>query len=184
MVARWSALTYGNIDGAYRYWALSALPALTRVTIVRDPLVPGSVTVVGATVTGGLSGGQITTIADYINGTFDGVGRRPINDILSVVSANVNTAPTLNITLTVASQYAADTAAQATAALIAYFGALPLGGTRTSSNAQGFVLVAGMYKTLMGLTGMVNVSGLPAADITLGQYDIYSPTINITVIPV
>ncbi len=184
MVSRWSALTYGNTDGAYRYWALTALPALTRVTIVRNPDVPAAITVVGATATGGLSGGQITTIADYINGITDNVGRRPINDVLTVSSAVVNNSPTLNITITVASQYATTIAAQATAALIAYFGTLPLGGTRIPPNTQGYVLVAGMYQTLMGLTGVINVSGLPSADIQLGALDIYSPTINVTVVSV
>lgn len=184
MVARWSALTYGNTDGAYRYWALTALPALTRMTVVRDPLVPAAITVVGATATGGLSAGQITTITDYINGTADNVGRRPINDILTVSSATTNNLPTLNLTITVASQYASSIAAQATAALIAAFGALPLGGTRIPPSTQGYVLTATIYQTIMNLTGVINVTGLPAADIQLGQLDIYSPTINITVVSV
>lgn len=184
MVGRFDALTYGNTDGAYKFWALQALPALTRVTIIRDPAVPASVTVVGATVTGGLSAGQITTIANYINGVTDGVGRRPINDILTVASAVAETLPALVLTLTVASQYQTTITADATAALIAMFGALPIGGKRLPTNTNGFVLVADMYTTLMSLPGMINVTGLPVTDIALTSLEIYTPAITINVVPV
>jgi uncharacterized phage protein gp47/JayE len=184
MIGRWSALTYGNIDGAYVYWALSALPALTRVTISRDAAVEGSVLVIGATSTGGLSGSDITTITDYINGTSDGVGRRPINDKLTVLSANVVTAPTLNITLQVYSPFAPAASATVTTALIDMFGQLRIGGKQLPGSSLGYVLLADMYATIMAQDGVINVTGLPAADILLGSLDIYAPVINITVIPV
>lgn len=182
-VGRWSALTYGNTDGAYKFWALTALPALTRVTITRDPLVQGSVSVIGATATGGLTAPQITTITDYLNGTVDGVGRRPINDILTVASATTDTTPALSITVAVASQFAGDAAARITAALIALFGALPIGGKKLPGSNIGYVLLADMYATIMAQTGVINVTGLPA-DIALAKFDVYSPAITVAVVSV
>jgi hypothetical protein len=183
MVGRWSALTYGNTDGAYTYWALTALPALTRLTITRDPLVQGSVNVIGATALGGLTAPQITTITNYIQGTVDNVGRRPINDILTVASATVDTTPALTITVACASQFATDAAARVKAALIAMFGAMPIGGKKLPASNIGYVLLADMYATVMAQTGILNVTGLPP-DIALGVFDVYTPAITVNVVPV
>jgi hypothetical protein len=183
MVARWSALTYGNTDGAYTYWALTALPALTRVTITRDPNVQGSVNVIGATALGGLTAPQITTISDFINGIVDNVGRRPINDILNVYSATTDTTPSIVATVACASQFAPDAAARVTAALIAMFGTLPIGGKKLPASNIGYALLADMYATTMAQTGIINVTGLPA-DVPLGALDVYTPAITVNVIPV
>lgn len=184
MIGRWSALTYGNTDGAYVYWALTALPALTRVSILRNPLLPGQITVVGATAVGGLTAPQITTITDYINGTADGVGRRPINDVLLVSSATVNLLPALNITVVVSSQYAGDAATRISTALTTLFGAISIGGQKLPGSNQGFALIASMYQTIMAQTGVINVTGLPATDVTLATLDVYTPTITVTVVSV
>jgi hypothetical protein len=183
MVARWSALTYGNTDGAYTYWALTALPALTRVTITRDPAVQGSVNIVGATALGGLTAPQIATITAFVNGTVDNVGRRPINDILGVFSATTDVDPAIVINVACSSQFAPDAAARVTASLIALNGSTPIGGKKLPGSNIGYVLLADMYATVMAQTGIVNVTGLPA-DVPLGALDVYSPPITVNVVPV
>lgn len=180
MIGRWSRLTYGNTEGAYRAWAFEALSALTRVVVLEGAL-DGHVRVIGATSTGGLTGGQITTISDYIHGVTDGVGRRPINDVVSVESATSKTTPTLNLTVTCDSAFAADAAGRVQVALTALFGALAIGGEIISPSTVGFVFASRIYSTIMALTGIRNVSGVPS-DISMGSTEIYTPTINVTVI--
>jgi uncharacterized phage protein gp47/JayE len=183
-VGRFDTLTYANTDGAYRAWALAALPALTRVAIPPTPG-DGTVLIIGATALGGLTGAQITTIANYIQGVTDGVGRRPINDVVTVASANVNSGTPVTMTVTCASQYASDVAARITSALIALFGAMPIGGKIIAGTTVGRVLLADLYATVMSQTGVINVAfASPTADVILAQYDIFNPAISVTVLPV
>jgi uncharacterized phage protein gp47/JayE len=180
MLGRWDRLTYGNTEGAYRAWALEALPELTRVAVSFGA--SGAVTVIGATATGGLTGPQISTITDYMNGATDGVGRRPVNDVLTVASATTITTPAVTATITVSSPYSADAIARVTAALIALFGLIPLGGI-VLPGQPGKILLSDLYKTVMAQQGVVNVVFTsPVADITLAVTDIYSPTIALTMI--
>jgi hypothetical protein len=180
MIGRWSRLTYSNTEGAYRAWALEALPSLTRVT-AGPGTNPGEVLVTGATALGGLDAGQITTITDYINGVPDNIGRRPINDILIVQSASSVSAPTISLIVTCDSQFAGTCASRVTAALISLFGSLPIGGEKISPNPLGYVFASRIYQTTMAEQGVRNVSGVPF-DILLSPTDIYTPTIVITIV--
>lgn len=183
MIGRWYTIAYAVTDGAYRYWALSGLPALTRVTVKNDPVVAGGVNVVGATATGGLSVAQINTLSDYINGVTDGVGRRAINDIVSVLSANTLSSPGLSCTVTVRSQYASDVVSRITSALIVLFGSIPIGGKVLPGGSLGYVLLADLYTTIMAQAGVVNVVfASPTSDVIMGPLDIYSPPVTINTV--
>jgi uncharacterized phage protein gp47/JayE len=180
MVGRWSRLSYSNTEGAYKAWALEALPSLTRVT-VGNGANPGEVLITGATALGGLDPGQITTITDYINGVPDNIGRRPINDFPIVQSATAVSFPTLNLTVTCDSQFAATCGIRTINALLSLFGSLPIGGEKISPNPLGYVLQSRMYQTIMALQGARNVTGIPT-DILLSPTDIYTPGIVVTVV--
>lgn len=180
MTGRFARLTYGNTEGAYRAWALEALPALTRVFVTEGPA-EGSVVIVGATALGPLTGPQCTTIRDYIYGVPDNVGRRPINDSVTVVPATTVTAPDLVLTVTCDSPFAATCQARVISALIALLGSLPLGGEKISPSTIGYVFTSRIYQTVMAQQGVRNVTGIPA-DIALSNTDIYSPTIVVTVV--
>ena len=180
MVARWSRLSYGNIEGAYRAWAFEALPALTRVRVSQGAA-EGEVLIVGATATGTLTAPQIDTISDYIHGVTDGVGRRPINDTVTVQGATTKTTPALALTVRCDSALAGDAASRVTEALSEMFGALPIGGEKLSPDPSGYVFAARIYETVMAEDGVRNVTGVPA-DILLGATEIYAPTIAVTVI--
>ena len=187
-MGRWDRLTYGNTDGAYRAWALEALPALTRVSINRA-LGDGTVTLVGATALGALSAGQCTTIEDYLNGVTDGVGRRPINDVVGVDPAVTVTTPALDITAYVLpsamgnDDSTSDAAADIETALLAYFGSIPIGGT-ILTGTQGRVL----FSKIVGITqeqdGVKSALFSISSDILLNQDEIYVPTITVTLIQV
>jgi hypothetical protein len=181
-LGRWDRLTYGNTDGAYKAWSLEALDALTRVKVITEPL--GIVRVIGATATGGLTLGQIDTIEDYINGVTDGVGRRPINDVFSCESAIEQPTPALTIDLVCRGAFAGDVEARTQLAITELLGSIPIGGVRLGVPTTGFVLIADLYSTVMGLQGVENCSFSLTTDLPLGANEIYTPalTINVTVI--
>lgn len=179
MVGRWSRLSLGT-DGAYAAWCLEALPELTRVK-VSEGTEEGSVLIVGATSTGSLTNGQITTIEEYLDGTFDGRRRMPINDDPEIVGASALTSPALSLMVTCQAAYASDAAARVSAALTALFGSIAIGGDIVPPASSGVVLAAKMYQTVMGQTGILNVTGVPA-DISLAADEIYAPTITVTVV--
>jgi hypothetical protein len=172
---------YGATEGAYGAWVLEALPALTRVRISEDEAVEGGVKIVGATALGGLTNDQINTINDYLTGVTDGKGRRPINDKLSIVSAETLTSPTLDLTVTCDAALTGDAAARVSTALLAMFGTTPIGGVKVPPSSTGKILKAAIYKSVMAQSGITNVTGIPE-DITLTQSQIYVPTINVTVL--
>ncbi len=179
-LGRWARLTYGNTDGAYAGWALEALPALTRVTISSAPG-NGTVTIIGATALGGIDAGQITTIQNYINGTTDGVGRRPINDIVTAVAPATVTSPAVTLTAYVVSSITDTAAASITAALLSYIGSLPIGGVRLQGT-QGKVLFSRLVQTAQDVTGVRSVIfSSPSADVLLNANEIYSPTITVNI---
>lgn len=185
MIGRWDRISPNNTEGAYRAWALEALPALSRL-IVRQSNSEGGIRITGATVTGGLSGGQITTITNYINGVSDGVGRRPVNDVLVVASAVSVLTPTLTVALVVHSPFSADAIARVTAALLALQAELPIGGKFLPGASFGAVLLSDLYAACMAVEGIVNVTFLSfSTDIPLGPDDLYLaiPSVTMTVVP-
>lgn len=182
MLKRWDRLTYGNTDGAYTGWVLEALPAVTRLSVRESDTVEGGVHIVCATAVGGLDAGQIAVITAFLTGATDGVGRRPINDILEVVSANQVTTPPLNLTIYVRSPFAADAVARVGAALQTFLGLLPIGGEKIGNSSVGKVLLADLYKTVMAQQGLLNVVFDITSDIPLGSDDIYAAAPSATMV--
>lgn len=180
MTLRWARLSAGT-EGAYRGYALEALPALTRVIATRGAA-EGTVRVIGATAVGGLTAGQISAIEDFLNGVTDGVPKRPINDVLTVESATVRTSPAIDITVTVDSPSAGTIASDVETALADLFGSLPIGGEKIAPDPSGYVRQARMYGAVMALDGVRNVTGIPA-DLLLGALEVYAPAVTVDVVP-
>lgn len=176
-IGKWSQLTYGNINGAYEAWARAALPALSRVSVASAPG-NGNITIIGATATGPITGPQCTTIANYINGVTDGVGRRPINDIVSVIPATVFSA-TYNVNLSVRPDVFDSIIATASAALQAYISTIPIGGFKLVGS-NGVVPYADLIKVVQQLDGVRSQAGMPSADIALSSAQIFTPAFNFT----
>lgn len=181
MTGRWDRLTYGNTDGAYTAWVLEAVPAVTRL-LVREGTTEGSVHIVAATAIGGIDAGQILAIRNYLTGATDGVGRRPINDILEIVSANQVTLPPLGLTITVQSPFSADAIARVSDALVSLIGTLPIGGKKLQNSSVGKVLLADLYKAVMAQAGLLDVDFSIVSDIALAQDDIYAAIPAITMV--
>lgn len=181
MLGRWDRIG-GGTSSAYVAHCLEALPTLTRI-IVREGVAEGTVHIVGATATGGLSPTDITTISNYLTGVTDGISRRMINDVLEIVSANQVTTPALNCTAYVSSQFAATAQAAITQALQDYVSSIPIGGTRVGNASAGSVLISELYRVVMGADGVRNVT-FPFGDTVLGSDDIYAPVITVTVLSV
>lgn len=182
-IGRWSRLSYGNTEGAYRGWALEALPQLTRVAVLAAEG-DGSVEIIGATSLGGLTGDQEDEITDYIYGVLDGIGRRPINDIVTVASATVVTSPALTVTAYVQPSEAAATPNRIKTALASYFGSLPIGGTKLVVAGTGYVLFSSIMEIAKSQTGVKSIALSISADIALAADAVYSPTVTVNVINV
>jgi uncharacterized phage protein gp47/JayE len=182
-IGQWSQLTYGNINGAYEVWARKALPALTRVS-VQSAAGDGTVVLVGATALGPLTAPQCTTILEYIDGTTDGVGRRPLNDIVSVIPATTLSLPALTIEAYVTSDVIDSIASDMSAALLAYIGTIPIGGTKLTIPSVGVVLFEELGAIAQRMTGVRKAMLSISADIPLGATEIYTPTITVNVHPV
>lgn len=187
-VGRWSKLSYANTDGAYRAWALDAVPALTRVTIGSAPG-DGTVNIIGATALGTITTPQADAIEDYVNGVTDGVGRRPINDIVTASPATTVTTPAITVT-TYASvsgrqdaqsldDYVAAIESAVAASLLTYIGAIPIGGVKLLGGS-GVVPFDGMLAACK--TENVISADLDIEDsITLAFDEIYLPTVTVNV---
>lgn len=182
-MGRWSQLTYGNINGAYEAWARAALPALTRVSVISSPG-DGNVTLVGATALGPLSSPQCDTIHDYVYGVTDGVGRRPLNDIVTVIPATTLSTPAIVVDAYVTSDVIDSIAADMSAELLAYIGSVPIGGTVLVLASSGVVLYSKLVQIAQDMEGVRKVVFNISDDIVLGNTQIYTPTITINVHPV
>lgn len=180
-LGRFEKLTYGNTEGAYRGWALDAVPEITRVTVLSAPG-DGTVTLIGATSLGGLTGAQETDIEDYVNGVNDGIGRRPINDIFTAQSAVTVTTPAITVTAYVYPDDAATVPGLIQTALLAYFGSIPIGGTKLTTSA-GYVLFDEINSRCK-VPGTKSISLSIAANIALGADEIYVPTITVNTVNV
>lgn len=169
----------GTFDG-YKALAFEALPSLTRC-VVTEGSSPAEVLIIGATASGGLTGGEITQIEEYFDGTFDGTIRRQINDVLTVQSASVLTSPALSLIVSVDSVYANDAATRITAALEDFFGSVDIGGEVVAPDTVGKILQSKVIDIVMSQLGVRKVTGVPA-DISLTADQIYDPSISITVV--
>lgn len=172
-------LAYGATEGAYKLWVLEALPEIpeNRVNVVQGAG-DGEIEITAATAEGALTGDQITTIEDYLNGA-DGIGRRPINDVVTIGTVSELTSPALTLTVYVLKAYAATAEDLVVAALEAYLESLPIGG-QVIGAPPGKARQAAMVAAVMSVTGVVNVTGVPA-DVTLASDEIYVPAITITI---
>ena len=158
--SKWSTLSQAAPGDAYRTWAMEASDAVTRVWVDDlNPRGPGSIDLIIAGVGGALPGSVATTVTSYINGGVDGVYRRPIGANLLVLNA---TNATINVTGTVYSYSSYSLSAIQTAANAAandYISTVDVGGT---------VLLAELYKRIMGVPGVRNVViTAPIADVTV-----------------
>lgn len=159
-VNKWSTLSYAAVDGAYRAWALAADDSVTRVKVrSNNPYGPGSVDVVCATAIGGISTTQAADILDYIMGTTDDVGRRPLGDVVSVQSASA-VALTVSGTVTVEAAYSATTTLAAVKdAILGVLNATDIGGTPIPpATTPGYIIHSRLVAAVEALDGVIAVS--------------------------
>jgi uncharacterized phage protein gp47/JayE len=173
--AKWSTLAYAAPADAYIAWALAASPSVTRAWVDDlNPRGPGTLDLYLAGPTAPVPGSVLTTVLDYIDGNVDGIYRRPLGSDLQVFSA---TAASVSITgtLYVLPAYSATAVRDLVyAALEAYFEALPVGGT---------VLVADLYRVIMGITGVRNVHlTAPTVDTTVSASSVPTPAMTLAAV--
>ncbi len=182
--SKWATLSYAATDGSYKNWALAALSSVTRVLVrSNNPFGPGTVDVICAKTSGGITGPytvaatEANTIWRYIEGLTDGVGRRPINDVVSVNSATLK-AISITGTVTVSSAYQNETTSTAIqAAIDAYFNSLVIGGTVIPPASTGVAVYSEIIEAISDLSGVINVTlTSPTANIALLETEILAGT--------
>lgn len=176
---KWATLSYAATDGAYANWALEASTAVTRVFVdAENPGGAGTVDVYVASATGGIASGILDDISDYIHGVTDGVGRRPLNDVVTVRTATVASLTVSGVVYVESSSVDVTTLAAVQAAIDAFLGALPIGGTVVPPATDGAVLFSQLLDAIHSLAGVVSVeltaptanTVLTATQIVTGSY--------------
>jgi uncharacterized phage protein gp47/JayE len=150
--ARWAALGMGGTEEAYRLWATSASPAVTRAKVQVSQTVAGQVDVYVAGTAGTVQPQDAADVSAYI------ALRAPLGVMVNVQPA---TASVVNVRATLAgkAQYTADAQAAAAGAVQAVVASTPIGGT---------VYRSALIEALMSPEGVDNVTlTTPAADVVL-----------------
>lgn len=161
---RWASLGTGATADAYRFWALSAHPSITKVRVLdQHPRGQGTVDVViwGE---GGLGEEAVNAANAYIQ------ERRPLTADVLVYAATPKTIPVV-ARITVRAGYLSAVQADVTEKLAALQRGLPIGGT---------VYRSALIDALFG-SHVVNVQlTAPAEDITLGAVEaaVFSPSLT------
>lgn len=174
-LARWATLAYGSAHRglAYKRWAMEADSTITDVKVLQGANA-AEVRVICRTLAGGITGGQITAIGNYIED-----GRRPINDVVSVESATLVNVPVVAAPVI---RRGSLTQGQIEAALNAYFSVLPIGGKLLYPAIAGAVIYEDLVETMLALEGLFRARlSDPVADVALGATDIAVPQYTLTI---
>lgn len=160
---RWASLGGGATKAAYEYWALTASPAVDRVTVLdQHPRGQGTADVV-IWGTGGIGADVVATVNDYIQ------QRRPVTADIAVYAATERVVP-VSIELYAPLGNQVDIEAQVMAGLSALQRELGIGGTLyQSAVVEVAMLPAGVLDARVGMT-----------DLKLGQAEAATLTPTIT----
>lgn len=179
---QWDVLSYAAGDGAYRLWAFEAEPSITDVLVKADnPLGPGTVEVILRSITGTVAAPEIEAVRAYIYGETDGVGRRPLNDIVTVRSA-VLAGRSFELTVSVdsASQEVTDAAA-IEQVIVDYCRNAPTGGYIVPPIALGRLIGSEIVALIHELPGVVEVE-LIEPTMTMDYDEFVSPFVVVTLV--
>ena len=180
---RWDTLSYAAGDGAYRVWALEADASVTDVKVYADnPNGPGTVRIVCKTALGGITPTQEEDIRAYIYGETDGVGRRPLNDVVTVETATL-AGRAFEVTVKVQSAYQAVTTSPVIEQVfVDYCSDMPIGGHVVPPTESGRIIESDLVGLLDALDGVVEVTFDSLPTLTIGADDYVSPFVVIHVV--
>ena len=162
---RWAELGYGATADAYRYWALTARPEVTRVLVLDNlPRGQGTVDVV-IYGTGGLGAGVVSDVDAYIQ------LRKPLTADVDVYQATmVNVTVTATIYVTNGFLDAAQTAVAA-----------EINTLQTEAEIGGYLYKSRVLEALFVRPYVVNVDmTAPSADVDLGTVEVANLVTNLT----
>lgn len=154
-------------------WAVPYVPAVARVRIVQTG--SAAITVALASTSGPAAGDTSTPGTDVYNVSFalqllcGGVGVA-----ITTVAATANTINLGTVTLTVSASSnvtAAEAQTNASAALAAFFSALPIGGARTTAGGTGYVYAAKL-RAVLAAPDYVEDVVLTFSDTALGATEV------------
>lgn len=161
---RWPSLGSGATADAYRFWALSADPTITKVRVLdQNPRGQGTVDVI-IWGDGGLGAGAVAAADAYIQ------QRRPLTANVQVYAATATTV-SITATVTLRSGYLAQTQAEIANKINELQRELPIGGV---------VYRSALIEALFGEHVINVVLSAPSADVTLSQAQVAQFSLNIS----
>ncbi len=159
--ARWGELGYGATDLAYKFWVLTASAEITRVAVA-EAVGDGTVSIYVAGPAGDISAPALEAAQDYVS------ARRPQCVQPTVIQAEALTVA-LAGSIKCRSGQTASAEVAVTAAMTAYFAALPLGATIYRAPLEAAILAAH--------SGILNVALTNAAEILLAANQVAVPSV-------
>lgn len=178
--ARWPSLGFGTPSDAYALWARTADPSITRVKVIVNGSVAGSVIVYLAGSAGPVGAPAVANALAYIT------PRTPLCVAVTVASATALPI-TVSGTVYVAAAYLASATAQVTSNLTALFG----GGTSVLNESLpgvdigGTVYLSRIIELIQEVTGVRNVTiTAPVIDTVLTSIQVATLTQSLTFVGV
>ena len=156
--AKWATIGGGANASAYRYWATTVAPAITRVQVLEAYPTGGKVTIYCAGPLGPAGTADIATVAAYLGVPFSQSGVRPLG-ITTIVLPAVAYAITLTGNVNVASAQLTNAQASISANLQTISQTSAIGGT---------IYLSQLIDAIQKVPGVQNVNlTLPVADVSL-----------------
>lgn len=164
---KWGSIGPCANDDGWATFARQASAEVNRVVVLENTPAGGAVRVVVAGIGGALSGPTLTAINTFL------AARRPICVAVEAINATAQ-ALTLTGTVRIQSSHpnAAAALAQASDAVLAYLGAVPIGGV---------VRLSDLYALIEAIPGVESLLlSAPAGDVQLGATSVPAPTLSLT----
>lgn len=189
---KWASRAYATPAAGYENYAREADPSITRVFVDdQNPMGPGSVRAYIAGELGPSTEDAAQNVEDYIEGvtegheddpTFDGYVRRPLCSEFDCEPAVQADVPVVCDVIGAAGY--GDLQELVTEAILEYFSSVPIGGTK-DDRETGHVLISGLYRAVMAVPGVVNVTfsapPIPPGDVELEPNEVAVPDITVNV---
>lgn len=183
--SKWGTL--GIAPGlAYKYYASMGHESIRRVAVDdSNPRGPGTVDIYLAGDSGAVASGVVTAVEEYMDGTTDGYDRIGNATDMQITSAT-NLTVSVSATVYVLKQYETTATRTAiTAAIEAFFKAVPIGGTRIVEGGAGALRFGALASVIYRITGVQNVVfSAPIADVSMTVGQVAVPSIALAYVPV
>jgi len=163
---KWATRSASSLPGlGYAAYALEASLSVRRAWVDdQNPRGPGSLDLYLAGDVAEVSDAVVADVERFLRGEVDGVPRMGLGANLLVKSARRVPVPVRGTAYLAAAYNTEPTQRAINAAIRTYFRALPIGGTRLSPSTRGRVVFGELYRAVLSIAGVRNVSFTSPSD--------------------